>query len=118
MDTKSPDVRALVLTHRRPQQADALVRSLITDEGLPPGHIHLVVNGWGGLKDQQLQGQLHTLHLPDNLGPAGGLNRGLRWLCERFQCRWIYVCEDDVPLDHMRIPRVRSLVSDVEAYEA
>jgi hypothetical protein len=48
-------VSAIVLTHRRPRLATAVVRSLIEREGLPPDHVVVVVNGSGGLDDAALE---------------------------------------------------------------
>ena len=47
------DVTAVVLTHRRPGLAGDVVRSLVRLEGLPPSRVVLVVNGEGGLDDDE-----------------------------------------------------------------
>jgi GT2 family glycosyltransferase len=110
-------VVALVLTFRRPPLATKLVRSLVSDEGFSPDKILLVVNGEGGIDDPELVEQVRMLHLPINLGPAGGLREGLLRIAETMPCDWIYVCEDDVPLAHLRKPRARELVAAIEEYE-
>src|SRR5580698_1481088 len=48
-------VSAVVLTHRRPRLATAVVRSLVEQEGLPAERVVLVVNGSGGLEDPALE---------------------------------------------------------------
>ena len=105
-------VVALVLTHMRPASASNVVRSLIRDEGFAPSDILLVVDGAGGLDDPALERQLQSLRLPLNVGPAGGLEKGLEHIRETTRCDWIYVCEDDVPLAHLSIARVRTLVAE------
>src|ERR1700689_2337095 len=73
----SSSVSAVVLTHRRPRLATAVVRSLIEQEGLPPDRVVVVVNGSGGLDDSTLESRVRLIRLPRNLGPAGGFAAGI-----------------------------------------
>ena len=109
--------KALVLTHARPLLATQLVKSLVEDEGFDPSDVVLVINGDGGLSDSALQEKVHTIVLPENLGAAGGMRAGLIYIRDHSKCDWIYVCEDDVPLAHLRIPRVAELIRAVEDQE-
>lgn len=103
------DTVAVVLTHRRPRLATALVRNLIEVEGFAPGRIVLVVDRDGGLEDPRLERQLHLLRLTENGGPAAGFDAGLQAAFERPAARFAYLCEDDVLLEGVHTPRVRSL---------
>lgn len=104
--TVPQDVTAVVLTHRRPGLAGDVVRSLLDDEGLPPDRVVVVVNGDGGLDDPALETRVRVVRLPRNLGPAGGFGAGL---VEAFSDRgteWAYLCEDDVGLFDLPVPRL------------
>ena len=109
---------ALVLTHRRPRLAGDVVRQLIDVEGFAPADVVLVINGDGGLDDAELEASVDRLHLPANLGPAGGFRAGLEHARRRLgDARWVYLCEDDVGLFDIPGSRVSGLIDDVEAAE-
>jgi GT2 family glycosyltransferase len=113
----TPPVTALVLTYRRPRLATQTVRWLIDDEGIAPEDVVLVVNGDGGLDDDDLQAQIEVLALPENLGPAGGFARGLRHVRDTRQTPWIYLCEDDIALYDLPTPRTKRLIDEAAALE-
>ena len=108
------DAAALVLTHRRPRLCTRLVRHLVEVEGFPPERVVVVVNGQGGLSDEALARAVDVLRLPSNQGPAGGFKVGMEHVLSSLQCRWVYVCEDDLPIEHMNAPRVAGLVEDMD----
>lgn len=109
-------VAAVVLTYRRVRLATQVVSGLLKHEGFDPSHVLLVVNGEGGLDDPELQAQINVLHLADNLGPAGGYAAGMRWVAEKLDVRWVYLCEDDVGLFDLPSPRVADLVVRTEQF--
>ncbi|NND01356.1 MAG: hypothetical protein HKN91_01080 [Acidimicrobiia bacterium] len=111
--TQLPAV-AVVVTYRRPQLATQVVKGLIEREGFAPENIILVVNGEGGLADVALQERLDVVKLPDNLGPAGGFNAGIRRFVEGFDQEWVYLCEDDVGLFNLPTPRVQQVLDRLE----
>lgn len=104
---------ALVLTHRRPRLATHVVEGLIRQEGFPPGAIHLIVNGEGGLADAGLEASIRVVRLPQNLGPAGGYREGLLHIARTTRAPWIYICEDDVGLFDLPTPRVNRILEAV-----
>ena len=107
----APDgVVAVVLTHKRPGLAGAVVRSLLDTEGLAPDRIIVVVNGEGGLDDRVLESQVRMVHLPRNIGPAGGFRAGLVEAVSDPTVRWIYLCEDDVGLFDLPVRRLDDLL--------
>jgi hypothetical protein len=111
----SPDVTAVVLTHRRPQLASDVVRALIDIEGIAPERVVVVVNGAGGLDDPELESAVRMLRIPINLGPAGGFRTGLMEAFADPTTRWAYLCEDDIGLFALpspRLARLRCLVDD------
>jgi hypothetical protein len=107
----APDgVVAVVLTHKRPGLAGAVVRSLLETEGLAPDRIIVVVNGEGGLDDQALESKVRMVRLPRNTGPAGGFRAGLVEAVSDPTTRWIYLCEDDVGLFDLPVRRLDELL--------
>lgn len=106
---------AVVLTHRRRRLATGVVRHLIEEEGFLPRDIVLVVNGDGGLDDPALEAAIDVVHLPENLGPAGGFRAGLVHAMARPGVQWAYVCEDDIGLLSLDAPRLERLVARVSA---
>jgi hypothetical protein len=110
----SSSVSAVVLTHRRPRLATAVVRSLIEREGLPPDRVVVVVNGSGGLEDPALESRVRLLRLPHNLGPAGGFAAGMEAVFADPSVNWAYLCEDDVGLFSLPSPRLADVVSRAE----
>jgi hypothetical protein len=117
-DRPPASVTAVVLTYRRPRLAGDVVRSLLTDEGLAPEQVLVVVNGDGGLDDPVLEASVRTVRLPANTGPAGGFRAGLEAATADPACRWIYLCEDDVGLFDLPRPRLGGLVARTEAAAA
>jgi glycosyltransferase involved in cell wall biosynthesis len=107
-------VSAVVLTHRRPRLATAVVRSLIEQEGLPPDRVVVVVNGSGGLDDAALESSVRLVRLPRNLGPAGGFGVGIETAFADPSVHWAYLCEDDVGLFSLPSPRLADVVSRAE----
>lgn len=102
-------VTAVVVTYMRPRLAGDLVRSLIEMEHLPAHRIIVVVNGIGGLDDQDLEKSVRMLRLPSNEGPAGGFKAGIEEALKDPATEWVYLCEDDVgllPLPSQRIDDV------------
>jgi len=98
-------VVALVLTFRRRRLATEVVRGLIEREGFPAESVIVIVNGEGGLEDDDLAGRVRMVYLEQNLGPAGGFRIGLQ-LAADLGAGWVYLCEDDVGLFDLPSPRV------------
>jgi glycosyltransferase involved in cell wall biosynthesis len=109
-----PSVSAVVLTHRRPRLATEVVRALIEQEGLPPDHVVLVVNGDGGLDDAALESSVRLVRLPRNFGPAVGFGAGMEAAFADPSVRWAYLCEDDVGLFSLPSPRLVDVVGRAE----
>lgn len=109
--TRRPGATAVVLTYRRPRLATQVVRMLIDDEGFSPEEVVLVINGEGGLDDEDLEQRLDVLHLPRNVGPAGGFAAGLTRAASDHSAEWIYLCEDDVGLFDLPVPRVADVLA-------
>ena len=107
-------VSAVVLTHRRPRLATAVVRSLIEREGLPPERIVVVVNGSGGLDDASMETSVRLIRLPRNLGPAGGFGAGMEAVFADPSVQWAYLCEDDVGLFSLPSPRLADVMGRAE----
>ncbi len=107
-------VTAVVLTHMRPQLAGDVTRSLLQIEGLPPDRVVVVVNGEGGLDDPALESQVRMVRLSQNTGPAGGFSAGLIEAFKDPATKWAYLCEDDVGLFELPIPRVAELLSRID----
>jgi GT2 family glycosyltransferase len=103
-------VSAVVLTHRRPRLATAVVRSLVEREGFPPERVVVVVNGSGGLDDATLASRVRLVRLPRNLGPAGGFGAGMEAAFADPSVRWVYLCEDDVGLFSLPSPRLADVM--------
>jgi GT2 family glycosyltransferase len=108
-------VTAVVLTHLRPRLATDVVRALVLREGFPPDRIVVVVNGAGGLEDEELETRVRMIRLPRNLGPAGGFAAGMEAAFGDPSVQWAYLCEDDVGLFSLPSPRVRDVVDRAEA---
>jgi hypothetical protein len=110
----APDgVTAVVLTHLRPGLAGDVVRSLLEDEGLPPSRVVVVVNGEGGLDDHGLEERVRMVRLDRNIGPAGGFRAGLETAFEDPSTQWAYLCEDDIGLFALPVPRLTDLLARV-----
>jgi hypothetical protein len=107
-------VSAVVLTHRRPRLATAVVRSLVEREGLPPERVVVVVNGFGGLDDAALESSVRLVRLPRNLGPGGGFGAGMQAAFADPSIHWVYLCEDDVGLFSLPSPRLADVVGRAE----
>jgi hypothetical protein len=110
--------KAVILTHMRPSLAQDLTRSLIETEGLAPKDIVVVVNGVGGLGDDDLEASVRMVRLPQNLGPAGGFLIGMQEAFSDPDVRWAYLCEDDIGLLPLPSPRLADLLARIESYEA
>src|ERR1017187_2059503 len=102
-------VTAVVLTHMRPKLAGNVTRSLLDEEHLTGDQIVVVVNGVGGLDDPALERSVHMVRLPRNTGPAGGFRTGLEEAFSEPGCNWAYLCEDDVGLFSLPVPRIASV---------
>ena len=113
-----PTVAAVVLTHRRPRLATAVVRSLVDGEGFSPDRVVVVVNGPGGLEDADLEERVRMIRLGRNLGPAGGFAAGIEAAFDHPSTRWAYLCEDDVGLISLPCPRVADVVTRAQILEA
>jgi GT2 family glycosyltransferase len=109
-----PSVCAVVLTHRRPRLATAVVRSLVQREGVPPDRVLVVVNGRGGLDDASLEASVRLVRLPRNVGPAGGFGAGMKIAFADPSVQWVYLCEDDVGLFSLPSPRLADVVRRAE----
>ena len=107
-------VSAVVLTHRRPRLATAVVRSLVEREGLSADRVVVVVNGSGGLEDPTLESRVRLVRLPRNVGPAGGFAAGMKTAFDDPSIHWAYLCEDDVGLFSLPTPRLADVVSRAE----
>jgi len=107
-------VTAVVLTHKRPRLAGDVTRSLLETEGLAPDRVIVVVNGDGGLDDPALETRVRTIRLPRNTGPAGGFRAGLEAAFEDPDTSWAYLCEDDVGLFALPVPRVADVLARIE----
>jgi hypothetical protein len=111
------DVTAVILTHLRPRLAGDLVRSLIETEGLDPARIVVVVNGEGGLDPPELEDAVRMVRLPRNVGPAGGFRAGMFEAFSDPRSKWAYLCEDDVGLFALPVPRLDTVLARAEALE-
>ncbi len=106
---------AVVLTHRRPRLATQSVRFLLDEEGMAPEDVIVVVNGDGGLADDELAQRVNVHTLESNRGPAGGMLAGLVAATEDPDVEWIYLCEDDIGASGLpapRLDRLRRLAGD------
>ena len=109
---------AVVLTYRRPQGASEVVLDLLENEALEPDQVVLVVNGDGGLNDPELEKAIRVISLPYNAGPAGAFAHAMRYVRDRSEARWVYLCEDDQKGYHgLPSPRLRSLIDEVERFQ-
>jgi len=104
-------VAAVVVTYRRRRLAGDLVRSLLDVEGFDPDHVAVVVNGDGGLDDEDLEGRVRMHRMPTNDGPAAAFRHGLTAVFADPSITWAYLCEDDVGLFNFPVPRVAGLVT-------
>jgi GT2 family glycosyltransferase len=109
-DAAPAGVVAVVLTHRRPRLAGNVVRSLLGVERFPPQRIIVVVNGEGGLDDRDLEHAVRLIRLPTNVGPAGGFRAGLEAAFDDETTCWAYLCEDDMGLFNLPVPRVAAVL--------
>ena len=107
-------ITAVVVTHMRPHLAGDLVLSLLDDEGLAPDQIVVVVNEAGGLEPPELEQAVRMRRLEHNLGPAGGFRAGMLEAFADPTCVWAYLCEDDVGLFDLPVPRLAELRRRVE----
>ncbi len=113
-DGRLAAVVAVVLTHLRPQLATDVTRTLIDAEGLRPDQVIVVVNGEGGLDAPDLEDRVQMVRLGRNTGPAGGFRAGLEEAFRSPHVRWAYLCEDDVGLFDLPVPRLAPLVEAAE----
>ena len=111
---EAASVSAVVLTHRRPRLATAVVRSLLERECLPPDRVIVVVNGSGGLEDAALESSVRMVRLPRNLGPGGGFGAGVEAAFSDPSVQWAYLCEDDVGLFSLPSPRLADVMARAE----
>jgi GT2 family glycosyltransferase len=111
-------VTAAVLTHMRPRLAGAAVRYLLEVEGFDPARVLVVVNGEGGLDPATDDAGVRVTRLASNLGPAGGFRACLVEAFADPATEWVYLCEDDVTLLHLPVPRVAALIDRVESLPA
>jgi len=111
------DTVAVVVTHRRRRLATKLVHSLLLDEGFPPDQVTLVIDRDGGLEDPSLEAAVRVVRLAVNSGPAAGFRAGLDASFDDPSVRYAYLCEDDVGLMGLPVPRVADLRAEVDAYE-
>jgi GT2 family glycosyltransferase len=109
-------VTAVVVTHRRPRLAGELVRTLVDVEHIAPERVIVVVNGDGGLDDPALESSVTMLRLPGNLGPAAGFKTGIEQAFADPGTQWAYLCEDDVGLLPLPLPRVAGLLERIEGH--
>lgn len=117
--TQVADLAAVVVTHRREQQAGALVRALIEGEGIPAERIVVVVDHEGGLDDPALERRVRLLRQPRNLGPAPAFARGIEEALRLDPVPpWLYLCEDDVLVDGLPVPRLAGLLAAVRRHRA
>jgi hypothetical protein len=58
------------------------------------------------------------VRLPSNLGPAGGFRAGLLEAFADADITWAYLCEDDVGLFDLPVPRLTSLLARIEALDS
>lgn len=114
--TPPPHTTAVVLTHMRPRLAGDVTRSLLGDEGFPADRVVVVVSGEGGLDDPVLERSVRMVRLTTNVGPAGGFRAGLLEAFSDESTRWAYLCEDDVGLFDLPVPRVSEVLHRVEAW--
>jgi hypothetical protein len=114
-DDVASAVAAVVVTHKRPRLAGELVRTLADSEQLAKERIFVVVSGEGGLDDPDLESSVRMLRLDSNLGPAAGFAKGIEEATAHPATRWVYLCEDDVGLLPLGVPRIRDLLRRVEA---
>ena len=111
-------VAAIVVTHRRPRLATQVVRSLLEEERLAPGQVFVIVNGEGGLDDPEIADSIHVIRLPRNLGPAGGFRTGMKAAAAVGSYEWYYLCEDDIGLFDLPVPRLRGLLAQLASFES
>ncbi len=90
---------AVVVTYNRLAQLQITLPRLLA---ALPEHLQAVVvvdnastDGTGDWLRGQLDGRLHALISPDNLGGAGGFNLGMRRAVEMFDPDWLVVMDDD-----------------------
>lgn len=103
-------VTAVILTHMRPTLAGDVTRMLLDVEHLPPERVIVVVNGVGGLDDPELERAVRMVRLPSNLGPAGGFLAGMTEAFADPSTAWAYLCEDDICLLPLPVPRLGDLI--------
>ena len=103
-------VTAVVLTHMRPRLAGDVVRSLLEVEALSGDQVIVVVNGVGGLDHPELESSVRMVWLPKNLGPAGGFRAGMVEAFSDPAINWAYLCEDDVGLFDLPVPRIAAVL--------
>jgi len=108
-------VTAVILTYMRPSLAGDVARMLVRREGLPAHQVVVVVNGVGGLDDPALESQVRMVRLPENVGPAGGFLAGMTEAFADPRTSWAYLCEDDIALLPLPVPRLADLLERIEA---
>jgi len=113
MSSSGPSIGAFVVTFNRP---DHLRRSLekLRAQTWPPDAIYVVDNGDDEVAATVARevggGDIECRRTGDNLGPAGGLAVGMRWL-SALGFDWILVNDDDdPPLRDDILERLRQLI--------
>jgi hypothetical protein len=99
MSRSDPSVGAFVVTWRRPEPLRRTLEAL-RRQTWPPDAIFVVDNGDDDSASRVARivgnGQIVCRRTGDNLGPAGGMAFGMRWLAE-LGFDWILVNDDDDP---------------------
>ncbi|MGA2010750.1 MAG: glycosyltransferase family 2 protein [Solirubrobacteraceae bacterium] len=113
--TVTPEsVGIVVLSYGRPERAEALVRELIDLQGAVEDQI-VVVHNPAGPNDTRIAPRLagaYAVSLPSNVGYAGGMNVGARWVLGR-EFEWLLCLTHDVRL---RPGALTSLLVGAEAH--
>jgi glycosyltransferase involved in cell wall biosynthesis len=115
MSGPEQSVGAFVLTWNRPEQLGNTLGALLR-QTWPPDAIFVVDNGHGDAAARVARevgnGAIECRRTGENLGPAGGVAFGMRWLCE-LGFDWILVNDDDDELwRNDIIERLRLLIRD------
>lgn len=90
---------AVVVTHNRLAQLKTTLARLRAEPAHVLGAIVVVNNASSDTTQDWLNTaedpRLHALHLPENLGGAGGFEAGMRYAANAFDPDWIVVMDDD-----------------------
>jgi glycosyltransferase involved in cell wall biosynthesis len=100
MSGVDPSVAGFVVTWNRPESLRRSLEALLS-QTWPPDAIFVVDNGDGDAASKVTHevgsGRIGYRRTGQNLGPAGGVAYGMRWLTE-LGFDWILVTDDDDPL--------------------